>query len=67
MPLDIIDTWKARFAEVGAEPIMLIGVRPDGSPHIAALDTIHGERLDLRQFLTCHVPCGFTHKCRFGR
>jgi hypothetical protein len=37
MPLDIIDTWKARFAEVGAEPIMLIGVRPDGSSHLAVL------------------------------
>jgi hypothetical protein len=47
-----VSLWLKMFAERGADPLALVGVLPDGTPIIAAVETIKGERFELRQLLT---------------
>jgi len=52
-PVDLMAIWKARFDELGASPLAAIGVLKDGTPTIAAVQTVaDGTPFDLRQFLT---------------
>jgi hypothetical protein len=49
---DKLAEWAKMFAERGADPLALVGVLPDGTPVIAAVESIRGEPFELRQLLT---------------
>jgi hypothetical protein len=51
-PVDKVALWLKLFAEQGADPLAMIGVKADGTPVIAAVQTIQGEPFELRQLLT---------------
>lgn len=51
-PFDKVALWVKRFKELGADPLALIGSLPDGTPIIAAVETLNGEPFELRQLLT---------------
>lgn len=44
--------WLKMFAREEADPLFMLGVKPDGTPVMAAVETIKGEPFDLRQLLT---------------
>jgi hypothetical protein len=50
-PLDKVALWLKLFAEQGADPLAMIGVKADGTPVIAAVQTIQGEPFELRSCL----------------
>lgn len=50
--VDKMAEWRKKFMEMGADPLIAVGVKPDGSSVIAAVKTIRGEPVDLRQVLT---------------
>ena len=46
--------WLKLFAAQNADPLMMLGMKPGGTP----VKTIEGEPFDLRQLLA-DVLCGF--------
>lgn len=51
IPGKVID-WLRLFAEHDADPLLLVGVKQDGTPVVAAVETLKGEKFELRQLLT---------------
>lgn len=44
--------WVELFERENADPLFMLGVKPDGSPVICAVQTIEGKPFDMRQLLT---------------